>query len=59
MTKTEISSLVATQRAYFQTGATLPLGKRRDALKKLKKALTDNEKQIAEELQSDLGKICF
>lgn len=59
MTKNEISSLVAAQRGYFQTGATLPLAVRVQALKKLKKALTENEDRINEALRADLGKSAF
>ncbi len=59
MTKNEISSLVAAQRDYFQTGATLPLTVRVQALKKLKKALTENEDRINEALRADLGKSAF
>lgn len=59
MTKAEISQLVEIQRKYFQTGATLPLQKRRETLKKLKKALIENEARINEALRSDLGKSAF
>ena len=36
MTETEIKEIVQKQRSYFYTGATLPVEKRLDALKKLK-----------------------
>lgn len=36
MTETEIKEIVQKQRSYFYTGATLPVEKRLDALKKIK-----------------------
>ena len=36
MTETEIKEIVQKQRTYFYTGATLPVDKRIEALKKLK-----------------------
>lgn len=56
MQKEQIDSLLAAQRAFFATGATLDVNFRIDALKKLQKALTENEAKIAEALRSDLGK---
>ena len=44
------------QRAYFRSGATLPVDARIDALKRLRQALTDREAEIAAALRQDLGK---
>lgn len=54
-----IGDLVMRQRAYFMSGATHPLSFRMDALKKLCKALTENETLINDALMSDLGKSPF
>jgi len=56
MTREEISALVAAQRNYFNTHATLSVGFRIAALKKLKQALIDNESRLADALKEDLGK---
>ena len=56
MTREEISTLVANQRAFFHSNATLTVSFRIDALKKLKRALIDNESRIADALRADLGK---
>lgn len=56
MTPDQISSIVAGQRAFYRTGATLPVEHRIAALKKLRLLLLDNEAAIAEALHSDLGK---
>lgn len=53
------SSLVARQRAYFESGATRPLPFRMEALRKLQKALRDNEDLIANAMKSDLNKAPF
>ena len=42
-----IESIVAAQRRFFATGSTLSLDYRKDALRRLKKALLGNEKAIA------------
>jgi len=47
---------VEEQRAYFQSGATLPVEGRIEALKKLRQALLSHEPEIAEALRQDLGK---
>jgi len=54
-----IDSLVARQREYFESGATRPLSFRMDALRKLQKALQDNEGLISEAMKSDLNKSPF
>lgn len=52
----EIERVVAAQTSYFAQGETLALSFRLDSLKKLKKALLQYEKQIAEALWVDLHK---
>lgn len=52
----DIKDLVQTQRAFFQSGATLPVGFRVEALKKLYNAVKESEKDICAALHSDLGK---
>lgn len=56
MTKDEIKEIVDSQRIFFQTGETLPVKFRIEALKKLYKAICSNEKKICEALTKDLGK---
>lgn len=56
MTGKEIAALVEKQRRYYADGATLPIGQRIAALKKLRQALIENERPIAEALCRDLGK---
>ena len=55
----EISSIVEAQRGYFASGATLPVGFRIDALKRLQNAIRQNEARISEALRADLGKSAF
>ena len=52
----DIQALVAAQRAYFNTGATLPLAARREALQRLRAAVTAREGDITAALRSDLNK---
>ena len=56
MTREAVANIVEKQRAYFSSGATLPVERRMDALKKLRQALLDNEQAIAAAIQQDLGK---
>ena len=56
MTEQEINAIVAAQRKYFQTGATLPVSFRVDALRKLYDAVSCSEKEIHDALRKDLGK---
>lgn len=56
MNKNEIQSLLDRQKAFFQTGRTLPTRCRKDALRKLLEAIEDNEELLAAALKSDLGK---
>lgn len=59
MQKEMIEQMVAAQRTFFASGATLSVDFRIDALKKLKKAIKDHETKIAQALQTDLGKSNF
>ena len=59
MTETEIKEIVQKQRTYFYTGATLPVDKRIEALKKLKFCIQKYEPLINEALKRDLGKSNF
>ena len=52
----EIEALLAKQRAYFESGATLPVHARIEALKKLKAAITANEQTLCAALFADLRK---
>ena len=59
MNPQEIASIVSAQRAYFDSGATLPVEFRIDALKRLRTAIQSNEARIAEAIRADLGKSAF
>lgn len=59
MKKEAIERIVAAQRNFFATGATLSVDYRIDALKKLKQTIIKNEDKIAEALKTDLGKSGF
>ncbi|RKI64749.1 aldehyde dehydrogenase [bacterium 1xD42-67] len=52
----DIQALVTAQRAYFDTGATLPLSARRAALQRLREAVTAREGDICAALKADLNK---
>ena len=52
----EIQELVNSQREFFYSGSTMPVEYRILALKKLKKAIIENESKIVEALKKDLGK---
>ena len=52
----DISSIVAAQRAYFGKGETLSPSFRKDALRRLKNAILENEEKIHAALKSDLNK---
>ena len=54
MNRTE--EILTAQRAYFASGATLPIGFRISALKKLYIAIKKNEDRILAALKADLGK---
>ena len=52
----DFSTLIRTQRAYFQTGATLPVTARQAALDKLRRAILARERELDAALEADLGK---
>lgn len=55
----DIQNLVSKQRAFFQSGITLPVAYRRAALEKLKRSIQKHEEDIAHAIQEDLGKSAF
>ncbi|MDO4475334.1 MAG: aldehyde dehydrogenase [Lachnospiraceae bacterium] len=55
----QIQTLIDRQRAYFLSGQTMPVETRIENLKKLKQLIRDNEHQIMEALEQDLGKSRF
>ncbi len=59
MQEQEIKEIVDGQRAYFLSGATLPVKSRVNALEKLQKTIKGNESAIAAALKADLGKSAF
>ena len=59
MTREEIISIVAKQRAFFDTGKTLDVGFRIEMLKKLKGDIASREEKIGNALRKDLGKSLF
>ena len=56
---TDIDQLLASQKAYFQSGATLPVSFRIEMLERLYTAVKKYEPEIAAALKSDLGKSEF
>ena len=55
-TKESIHQIVLNQRAFFNTGATLDIKFRKEQLKKLRKAILDNQEQLINALHEDLGR---
>ncbi len=55
----EIKALLAKQRQYFKTGATLPVEFRLEQLRKLYAAINKYQDEIHEALRKDLGKSDF
>lgn len=55
-TEQSIGAVVAAQRAYFRTGATLPVKFRIRQLKRLKAAVIAHEADFEEALRADLGR---
>ncbi len=51
-----ISSIVETQRRYFESGVTRPRAFREEQLRRLRLALRENEEALADALARDLGK---
>ena len=56
MTSNEIQSLLEKQRAYYRSGATIPVSFRIEQLKKLYAAVKEYQIEINDALKSDLGK---
>ena len=54
-----IVSILETQRTFFRSGQTRDIGYRREALKRLKAMIVNNEKLIMEALYKDLRKASF
>lgn len=59
MTKEQIQSLLDKQRAFYKSGATIPVKFRIEQLKKLYEAVKKYESEINDALKSDLGKSPF
>lgn len=55
-TEKEIEQIVATQRKFFRTGATLPIKWRIEQLKKLKAAVIAHATEFEDALTADLGR---
>ena len=55
-TKEQIHEIVLKQKEYFLTGKTLPIKFRKEQLKKLKKAILDNQDKLTKALHEDLGR---
>lgn len=54
--QTNVKELIIAQRAFFESGKTLPVAFRIEALNKLYQAVQDAEKEICDALHADLGK---
>ncbi len=54
-----IDEILQSQKEFFQSGKTLPVSFRVDALKKLRESIKSHEDEIAEALTKDLGKSAF
>ena len=54
--ESEITSIVERQRNYFRTGETLPVKFRLQQLKKLRRAILENESKLEDALAKDLGR---
>lgn len=59
MTTEEIKSIITLQRKYFNTGVTLNVNHRIQALQKLQGCIIKYETEISEALEKDLGKSNF
>ena len=59
MEQQQIAALVGEQRSFFESGKTLCVCYRKEALKKLYTAIVSREKALTEALQKDLGKSDF
>ena len=56
MTEIEIKNIIENQKAFFNTGKTLNVKFRIDALKKLKATIEKYEDEISLAIKADLGK---
>ena len=56
MTSQEIQALLEKQRAYYRSGATIPVKFRIEQLKKLYATVKKYQSDINDALKSDLGK---
>ncbi len=56
MKSEQLQQLIRQQKAYFSSGATLPVEARLEALRALERALTAHEAEIYQALHADLGK---
>lgn len=56
MKQTEINKIIEKQRIFYESGVTMEVEYRIKALRKLQKALLENESTIAQALGTDLGK---
>ena len=56
MTGQEIQTLLKNQRAYYRSGATIPVRIRIEQLKKLYQTVKKYQNEINDALKSDLGK---
>lgn len=59
MNKAKIQEIVAKQRRFFYSGATLEISYRIHALKKLQAAIASHEAEINDAIRKDLGKSSF
>lgn len=59
MTNQEIGDLIAEQKRFFDTAATLPVKYRVGALKRLYHCVKDSESEICAALSADLGKSAY
>ncbi|MBK9290828.1 MAG: aldehyde dehydrogenase [Bacteroidetes bacterium] len=59
METTDVRSVWAAQREFYESGATQDLQFRRDALRRLQQLIRNNLERIAEALRQDLGKSAF
>ena len=55
-TEEEVRNVVEKQRAFFRSGATLPIKWRIEQLKKLRAAVISHEKEMIDALNKDLGR---
>ena len=59
MTQEQITSLLEKQRAYYKSGATIPVDFRINQLKNLYKTIRKYQTEVNDALKSDLGKSHF